>query len=222
MISVSETINILLQGSYETLLLASVSCIFGLILGVLFAFLQFYFRYSLIQIVFKSFCVFVQSLPEILILFSIYFGLSALLSFFFQSDTEVSGFLAGTTALALIFGCYASKIFHSALLLVLKEEIEVSYHLGLSKFQTFYHIIWPQIWRYALPGLGSLWLIMLKDTVLISLIGGYDLMSRAQILIHNTHQPFKFYLLIAGIYLILTFVSEHFLKKAESHARRIM
>lgn len=215
MIVLGDIIITLMQGTLETLVLAGVSCFFGFLLGITLFLFQFYFKSSVTHAAINGFCLLIQSLPEMLILFTIYFGWSAGLSFVFQDDLEVPSFLAGTMTLALVFGAYAFKIFQAANVVILKGEVEVSCTLRLSKFQIFHHIVFPQLWHYALPGLGSLWLILLKDTVLISLIGGFDLMSRTQILIHNTHKPFEFYIVISFIYLTLTFISEQCFKKVK-------
>lgn len=212
-----DVVIMLIQGTFETLLLAGVSCCFGLPLGIILFFAWDQSKCSFIKNCVMNFCLIVRSLPEILILFLIYFGCSAILSYIFNAEVEIPSFLAGTIALSIIFSAYAAKIFQSASSQIVKGEIEVSLILGLTKFQTFYHIIWPKLWNYALPGLGSLWLILLKDTVLISLIGGYDLMSRTQIIIHNTQEPFKYYILMSCVYLGLTFIFEKFLKKEKTY-----
>lgn len=160
-----------------------------------------------------NFSLVFRSLPEILIIFSIYFGCSAFLSYSLGAEFEVPSFVAGTIALSTIFGVYALKIFESASANIVQGDIEVSHTMGLSNFQIFRLIVAPQLMRYAMPGLGNLWLILLKDTVLISLIGGYDLMSRTQILIHNTQAPFKYYLLVACIYFCMSLISEKYLKR---------
>lgn len=208
---------ILIQGTFETLTLAGVSCMLGVLLGILLFLAWDQSKYLFIKNFVMNFCLIIRSLPEILILFLIYFGCGAILSTIFNDEIEIPSFLAGTISLSIIFAAYATKIFQSASLQIVKGEIEISQILGLTKFQTFYHIIWPKLLNYALPGLGNLWLILLKDTVLISLIGGYDLMSRAQIIIHNTQEPFKYYILISSVYLSLTLISEQFLKKAKTY-----
>lgn len=214
----NDIILSLIQGSFETLMLAGVSCILGLLLGLILTFLQYYSKFTIVKMCARGLCLLTQCLPEILILFSVYFGASTILTFLFKQESEIPGFMAAIITLSLIFASYASKIFYTASLQIQKSECEAAFILKLSKLQIFYFIIWPQLWRYAFPGLGSLWLIMLKDTVLVSLIGGSDLMSRSQIIIHNSHQPFKFYFIISCIYLAITMISEKYIKKVTQHA----
>ncbi len=214
-----DIITILLLGTAETLCLALVSSCLGIILGITLFFSWFYSKNPLIKKLVMQFVSCLRSLPEILILFAIYFGGSMFLSNILNSDIEIPSFLAGILALSIIFAAYATKLFQSASILISKGELEASKHLGLTQFQTFYHIIWPQLWKNALPGLGNLWLILLKDTVLISLIGGQDLMSRTQIIVQNTQEPFKYYILISCVYLTLSYISEHCIRKAETNGK---
>ena len=94
-------------------------------------------------------------------------------------------------------------------------QAEAGKALGLTGWFIFKKILLPQAWRHALPGLGNLWLVLLKDSALVSLVGLGDLMNKAQIAASTTHQPFKFYLLAAGCFLILTTLSQWLLKRYE-------
>lgn len=198
----------LLQGIGETLALASVSLTFGLVLGIVL---------SLYQKQLKTVFVILQSLPELLILFSVYFGMGWVINLLFPGG-EASAFFSACFTLSLIFGSYSAKIFFAAYHQVSVEDKNVALTLRLSKTDIFWHIVLPQLWRHALPGLGSLWLILLKDTAIISLIGGQDLMSRTQILVRNSGEPFVYYSILAGIYLCLTLASEKIIKKGAHYA----
>ncbi len=205
--SITSFLPSFLQGTGETLSIALVSLAAGLLIGLAFS-LSYSIKSIWIRWPILLICNLIRGLPEILILFIVYFGGSYFLSYLTNGQIEINAFLAGTITLAIIFGAYASKIFYSALHHIVPGEKEAAAILGLSRWKTLYFIILPQIWHQSLPGLGNLWLTLLKDTVLVSLIGGTDLMSRTQIIVQNTQQPFTFYLLMAGIYLFLTTLSE--------------
>lgn len=194
-------------GIGETISLAALSLILGLILGILFTIFETG-KVSLLRLAFHCFTTTIRGIPEILLLFAFYFGGSTLLSTLFNKNIDINPFVAGVLTLSLIFGSYSCKILSSALNAISIGEREAAKAIGFSNWQIGLFILWPQMIRHALPGLGNLWLILLKDTALISLIGGSDLMSRTQIIIRNTEQPFTFYLLLSIIYLMLNFISE--------------
>src|SRR5690606_5026383 len=92
--------------------------------------------------------------------------------------------------------------------------------LGLSRLLTWRLVIVPQMWRYALPGLGNLWLTLLKDTALISVVGLEDLMRKAGVAAGSTHDPLTFYSIAAALYLSFTSVSQMGLILFERRANR--
>ncbi|WP_034020823.1 ABC transporter permease subunit, partial [Pseudomonas aeruginosa] len=125
-------------------------------------------------------------------------------------------FAAGTLALGLCFGAYATEVFRGALLSIPRGHREAGQALGLSPGRIFWRIVLPQIWRVALPGLGNLYLILLKDTALVSLITLDEIMRKAQVASNATKEPFTFYMTAAAIYLSLTvviMVALHFLER---------
>ncbi|MBV9576480.1 MAG: ABC transporter permease subunit [Gammaproteobacteria bacterium] len=199
-----------LWGALITVKLAVSALVLGIFLGLAGAFAESisfkWLRYLVIG------CIFiVRGLPELLVLFFIYFGLSIALSFLFKQYVEVSAFVAGVIALSLIFASYASQVFRGAFLAIPTEQIEAGKALGLTAWQIFKFIQLPQAWRYALPGLSNLWLVLLKDTAIVSLIGISDMMGQAKMAANTMHQPFHFYFLAALIYLCITTVSQKIL-----------
>lgn len=208
---------VILQGIGETLILAFVSLSLGLFFGMVFSILESS-NQATTRISASLLSSLLRGLPEILILFAIYFGSSYLLSTLNQNTLEINTFFASALALSLVFAANASKIFQAAHSAIRAGEKEIACNMGFSRSQILYHILIPQTIRKALPGLGNLWFVLIKDTALVSLIGGADLISRIQIVIRNTHQPFTFYFLLAGIYLLLTTFSEWGMKRITHHA----
>jgi len=155
----------------------------------------------------------IRGVPELLVLFGIYFGGSALMGRLTGHDLQINAFIAGVFALGLIFAAYGAQALRGAFLAIPSGQREAAQALSLSPQRTFSHILLPQAWRYALPALGNLWLVLLKDSALISLLGLSDLMNKAQMAASNTHQPFKFYMTAALIFLLLTTVSQISFKK---------
>lgn len=209
----------LLLGTWITIQVACGSLILGLLFGLLGALAESskntFLRYTATSII-----SIIRGLPELVVLFIIYFGATYLFIQLAGPQANISAFLAGIFSLALIFGAYASQIFRGAFLAVPFGQIEAARALGLNNAQIFIHIQLPQAWRFALPGLGNLWLVLLKDTALVSLIGLGDLMNKAQLATNATQKPFLFYLTAAFIYLILTSVSQIVMHKLNRKAKK--
>jgi arginine transport system permease protein len=197
----------LLWGSVTTIAVAVSALAIGLIFALLGALGELsrnnFWRRSTLTMT-----ALIRGLPELLVLFGIYFGGSALLSLLFHKDSQVNAFIAGAFALGLIFAAYGAQTLRGAFLAIPPGQREAAQALSLSPRYTFLRVLLPQAWRYALPGLGNLWLVLLKDSALVSLLGLSDLMNKSQLAASNTHQPFKFYMIAAMIFLILTTLSE--------------
>ena len=208
----SDYFSLMLTAALMTLGLAVCSLVLGLFLGMLFAVLEAN------RFVGKPTAVLVallRGLPEILVVLLVYFGSSELVELLTGEYVEFGAFGCGVFALSLIFAAYASQTLRGAIQAIAKGQWESGTALGLSKGYTFLHIIMPQVWRHALPGLSNQWLVLLKDTALISLVGVDDLMRQAQLINTNTHQPFTWYGIAALIYLLVTLVSQVGIRKLE-------
>lgn len=203
----SNYLILLFSGLAVTLATAICALILGLAMGTLGA-LGESARHSSVRYVFVTYHTIVRGVPEILVIFFVYFGSAQLLNSFFHNTININPFIAGSIALGLLFGAYASQTIRGAFLVIKQGQIEAAQALALSKYQTFWRIKLPQACRYALPGLGNLWLVLLKDTALVSLIGLADLMMNTQAAAVTTQKPFTFYMTAAVIYLGLTSISE--------------
>jgi His/Glu/Gln/Arg/opine family amino acid ABC transporter permease subunit len=212
---------LILSGTLMTLKVAVCAAIFGIAIGLMGAVLESisnpWLRYLAAGMIFI-----IRGLPELLVLFFIYFGAAVVLSKVYHHYVDVSAFAAGIIALGLIFGAYASQVFRGAFLAIDAGQIEAGKAMGFTQSQLFMRIQIPQAWRHALPGLGNLWLVLLKDTAIVSLIGLADIMSQAKIASSTTHQPFTFYLIAAGIYLLITSASQQVIKILTTHANRYL
>ena len=167
----------------------------------------------------------VRGVPELLVVLIVYFGASAAIGrvaalFGVTGFYELNPFLAGVSALSLTFGAYATEVLRGAFLAVPPGQVEAARALGLTRVQAFRHVLLPQVWRTALPGLGNLFLVLLKDTSLVSVVGLDELMRKSAIAVSYTREPFTFYLAAALIYLAMTAFSMAGIQALERRAGR--
>lgn len=211
--------HLLLSGTWITLKLAFVSLFFGLLLGLMGAAAKLSPIRTLRWIA-TTYTTLIRGVPELLLVLIIYFGTTELLLRLFDQYIEISAFAAGVTALSIAFGAYATEVFRSALQEIPKGQRESAMAMGLTRWQTFSRILIPQLWRIAIPGLGNLFLVLLKDTALVSVIGLDDLMRQAYVAAGFTKLPFTFYLAAACIYLLLTIIFMQAIRLLENRANR--
>jgi octopine/nopaline transport system permease protein len=166
-----------------------------------------------------------RGVPELLVVYFVYFGSSALLTGLghavgYSGFLGVPSFLAGALAVGVISGAYQAEVFRGAFLAVAKGEIEAARAVGMGRWLMFRRIIAPQVLRFALPGLGNLWQVALKDSSLISVTGLAELMRVSQVASGSTRQPFIFYLAGGALYLVVTVISNRVFNQAEARATR--
>ena len=209
----------LTAGTLMTIQLALSALCLGLVLGLLGA-LAKTSPYKPLQWLGGSYSTIVRGVPELLWVLLIYFSTVNILRALGESlgvgSLELSPFAAGVIALGLCFGAYATEVFRGAILAIPKGHREAGQALGMSKARILWRLIFPQMWRIALPGLGNLFMILMKDTALVSVVGLTEIMRQAQIAVTATKNPMTFFLVAACIYLSLTIIAMiglHFLEK---------
>jgi polar amino acid transport system permease protein len=153
-----------------------------------------------------------RGLPELLTLFLVYFGLQigiqqAAKALGFETGVEINSFLAGVIALAFVFSSYASEVFLSAFRAIPKGQYEGGYALGLRRGPVMRKIVLPQLIKIALPGLANLWMILLKDTALVSAIGLTDILRQTGVAARVTKEAFLFFGLAFLLFLVLALLS---------------
>ncbi len=145
--------------------------------------------------------------PELLVLLLFYFGSAVTLTAIAQvfdpeiKFVDIPPFWAGSFAIALIVGSYATETFRGAFLGVDPGQIEAARALGLSNLKTFIYVRIPAMWRLALPPFGNHMLSLIKDTALISIIGLQETFFVAKQAIGTTGKPFTMYIVVGAIYL---------------------
>ena len=213
----------LAAGTLMTIQLALCALALGLVLGLLGA-LAKTSPNKFLQWLGGTYSTIVRGVPELLWVLLIYFGTVNLMrelgTLLGNPELELNAFAAGVIALGLCFGAYATEVFRGAILAIPRGHREAGQALGLSKVRIFWRIILPQMWRIALPGLGNLFMILMKDTALVSVIGLEEIMRQAQNAVTFAKHPFTFYMVAAVMYLGLTVLAMGTMHVLEKRAAR--
>ena len=162
----------------------------------------------------------IRGVPELLVIYLIFFGGNAVVMkiakiFGYNGYIELNALTIATIAIAIISATYSSEVLRAAYLSISKGQLEAARALGMTKFTIFFKVITPQVIRYALPGIGNVWQITLKDTSLISVTGLVEIMRQTRISSNVEHSPLTFLITAAILYLCLTTFSGKFFKYLE-------
>lgn len=166
-----------------------------------------------------------RGLPDLLTLFLVFYGAqigiqAVMRSFDPDAVIEINSFFAGMIALGVVFSSYASETFLSAFRAIPRGQYEGGYAIGLTGTQTMRLVILPQLIRIALPGLGNLWMALLKDTALVSVIGLSDILRQTGIAARVTKEAFLFFGVATLLYLALAVLSSIALRHIEYRVGR--
>ena len=168
-----------------------------------------------------------RGIPDLLVIYLFYFGSSAILTplgRFFGATGFISlpGFLAGALAIGIVSGAYQTEVFRGAFQAIPKGELEAATAAGMTPFLKFRRIVGPLVLRFAVPGMGNVWQLVLKETALISVTGLVEILRQAQIGAGSTRQPFLFFCAAAVLYMTISSVSGWGFTRAEQRFTRGM
>ena len=207
----------LLQGLGVTIALAVVTLPIGILLGFLIAMASMS-KNQVLRWIGIGYTTVFRGVPELLTLFTVYNGLGIILNRVF--GIELYPFVAGIVSLGLVFAAFSAEVLRGAFQALDKGQVEAGLAVGMRQLDVFRRIKLPQVWRFALPGLGNLWVNLVKDTALVSIIALSDLMRMTQVAVGFTKQPFTFYLAACLAYWAICALSEVGSAKLEARANR--
>lgn len=211
-------------GVWITVTLSLATLPVGLFIGFLIALAKQSEEWSL-RVAGDIYTTIFRGLPELLTLFLVYYGLQIAIQQLIKfagadGAIEINTFVAGVAALGLVFSAYASEVFLSAFKAIPRGQYEGGYALGLRHRTVMRKIVVPQLVRIALPGLGNLWMILLKDTALVSAIGLTDILRQTGVAARVTKEAFLFFGLAFVLYLVLALLSSIVLTRLEAYGKR--
>ncbi|HKY94052.1 MAG TPA: ABC transporter permease subunit [Kiloniellales bacterium] len=213
------------EGVKVTLLVGLATIPVALLLGLLGAWGKLSHN-PLARLIAGTYTTVVRGIPELVLILLVYFGLTLALQDLVgwleggRSSVDIPPFPAGVITLGLIYGAFATEVFRGAFLAVDRGQIEAAYSFGMHRRLALRRIILPQMWRFALPGLGNLWLVLIKATSLMSIIQLPELMRMTDVAARAVRLPFTFYFGASLIYLTITIISIVVLQRAERWANR--
>ena len=175
----------------------------------------------------EAYTTLIRSLPELLLIFLIFYAgtdtLAALLVLLHLADqgVEINPFGAVIAALGLIYGAYMTDVLRGGIQAVPKGQIEAAKAFGMHGPKRFARIIFPQMIRYCIPGLGNQWLNITKDSAYVSVVAAVgEIMSVGRGAANTTHHPIFFFGATACVFMIVSGVSMFVFGRLEKRANR--
>jgi His/Glu/Gln/Arg/opine family amino acid ABC transporter permease subunit len=212
------------DGLQITLLVGVCALAVGLLLGLLGAWSKLS-KSRVARGIGETYTTVVRGVPELLLILIVYYGTPTLIQGVFESMgrdiiIDVNPFVAGVATLGFIYGAFATEVFRGAFQAIPVGQIEAARAIGMNRVLLVRRILLPQVWRYALPGIGNVWMVLIKSTALVSVIQLEELMRKADIAARAVKLPFTFFFAASLIYLGITAVSTIAQHRAEAWANR--
>ena len=202
----------LLAGTLVTIELALCSLLLSVLLGLFGAWAKLAKSRTANRVA-GGYTTLIRGVPDLVLMLVLFYGGQQLVNDLGEATGwwdyfEINQFTAGVGTIGFIFGAYMTETFRGAVLAVPRGQIEAGIAYGMSNWQVFSRIQWPLMVRYALPSFTNNWLVLIKSTALVSVIGLQDVVYNAFVAGRSVRQPFTFMIAVLIIYLILTAISD--------------
>lgn len=201
---------LLLSGTWMTIQLALLSLLLSVIIGLIGASSKLS-NIKALRYIATAYTTLIRSVPDLVIMlllfYSLQLGLNQITEALHMDQIDINPFVAGVITLAFIYGAYFTETFRGAFQSVPTGQIEAAMAYGMTPWQVFRRVLFPQMMRFALPGIGNNWQVLIKATALVSIIGLTDIVKITQDAGRSTMQLFFFSIVAAAIYLAITTVS---------------
>ncbi|MDN8447505.1 histidine ABC transporter permease HisQ [Acinetobacter baumannii] len=211
---------LLLSGTWMTIQLALLSLLLSVIIGLIGASSKLS-NIKALRYIATAYTTLIRSVPDLVIMlllfYSLQLGLNQITEALQMDQIDINPFVAGVITLAFIYGAYFTETFRGAFQSVPRGQIEAAMAYGMTPWQVFHRVLFPQMMRFALPGIVNNWQVLIKATALVSIIGLTDIVKITQDAGRSTMQLFFFSIVAAAIYLAITTVSNLILIWLERH-----
>ena len=204
--------GLLLAGTAVPVQLAIGSLLLSVMLGLIGASAKLA-KNPVSQRIAAAYTTLIRGVPDLVLMMLLFYGGQQLLNEFGSATglwdyVEIEQFTAGVAAIGFVFGAYMTETFRGAILAIPRGQIDAGIACGMTPLTIFRRITWPQMVRHALPSFTNNWLVLIKATALVSVIGLHDLVWNASTAGRSVREPFTFMFAVLIIYLILTAISD--------------
>ncbi len=202
----------IIDGTLVTIALAVCSLVLAVVLGLLGAWAKLSGNPAASRVG-GLYTTLIRGVPSLVLMLLLFYGGQTLLNKAGEATglwgyIEINHFVSGVFVVGFVMGAYYTETFRGAYLSIPRGQIEAAIACGMPPSLIFRHIIWPQLVRFALPGFTNNWLVHIKETALVSVLGLNELVRESFIAGRSTRQLFTFIFVALLIYLILTAISE--------------
>ncbi len=207
----------ILQGSVLTVGVSLAALFVSIVLGLLGAAAKLSGNKLLVSAA-TAYTTVIRGIPDLVVMLLVFYGGTIGLNHLMEAmgskrTIDINPFFAGVLTIGFIYGAYMTETFRGAILSIPKGQMEAAWAFGMGRTQTFLRITAPQMVRYALPGFTNNWLVLIKATALVSLIGLKEMTYLAKQASAATRSPFAFFLFTGALFLVYTTVSLYALRK---------
>lgn len=214
----------ILSGALTTVQIAVLAYAIGLLLGLLGAGAKLS-PWAPLRGLATAYSTMIRAVPELLLILLLYYAgaqaLDVLLAYLgIAGAVQITGFATAVGVLAFVQGAYMTEVFRGAILAIPRGQLEAADAFGFSRWTRFHRVVLPGMLPNALPGMSNLWLILIKDTALISVIGFNELFFTIQQAASSSRAYFLFYAAAGVIYLLMTLSSTALFARLERYVRR--
>ncbi len=206
--------SLLLRAMGQTLLLALCGLFFACILGLIFGLLSV-LKNKVCNAIARIFVDVIRGVPMIVLAYFIYFGVPYAMKNILNIPMTLSALQAGTICLALNCGAYMAEIIRGGIQSVDKGQMEAARSLGLPYWRAMYRVVLPQAIRTMIPSIINQFIITLKDTSILSIIGFPELVNTAKNVVANTFLSFQTWIIVGIMYLIVITILSTVSKRLE-------
>ncbi len=210
----------IVEGTLLTLRISFISLVVAMFLGICGALAKLS-NSPVLRFTAKLYTTIIRGIPDLVLMLLVFFGGQVFINqvaplFGYDDYIDINPFIAGASTIGFIFGAYMTETFRGAILAVGRGQLEAGYAYGMRGDQVFRRILLPQMVRHAISGFGNNWLVLIKTSALVSIIGLDDMVRKAAMAAGATRMPFTFYVVVAINYLLITTVSIYLLRYLET------